>query len=607
MTAQFSRHTEKHSTRKARAAQLLLMTAGFILFLAPGLLLTNSVEASPNSQINATPTAPTAPTAPTPTFDPKRLERPAVPEVRTQVDEGALIYWGICLACHGDYGQGLTDEWRYGAFGEDNNCWQSGCHAKRHPPEGFEIPKTLPIPPLSSAGALGRFENAQQLYDYVVVMMPWWKPNSLGSEKAWQVTAYLLKMKNSLPEGIVLNETNASAVPVHRHISYPQHQNTYVYLFVGTLLLGLFGFVARDFIAQQENASNADRPSAPARPSFVAHLHPPTIPVLQARWRFTLGAGGMAVFLCLVLTITGLLEMFYYAPTTEKAAITVETITNFVPFGALIRNLHYWSAQLLVIVAFIHLARVVFTGAYGTPRRFNFLLGLGLFVFVVLLDFTGYILRWDEGIRWALTAGTNLLKSVPYVGSNLYIFVVGGSEPGSAALIRFYSWHIFVLSLVGGFFMIWHLFRVRRDGGISVPPAAQRADTKRISRYELLKREIVGMFVGFIILIVLSTLFPAPIAPPIRESTLLNAESSAPWFFLWVQQLLKLGAPFLLGVLLPLTLLILLGAIPYIFTNIKPNELGRWFPRSGRVVQVLFIILVIFILTFTLLSILKVP
>ena len=361
-------HTsQKQNPRKARHIYLLIMALGFILFLAPGLLLTKTVGASPDLQTDATPTVSPAPT---PTFDPKRLDKPVAPAVRAQVDEGAEIYWGICMACHGDYGQGLTDEWRFGGFGEDGNCWQSGCHGKNHPPHGFEIPKSvLPIPALSSAGSLWRFENAQQLYDYVVVMMPWWNPNSLTPERAWQVTAYLLKMQKSLPEGIVLNDTNASAVPVHRHISYPQNQNTAVYFFVGTLLLGLFGFVARDFIVQRENASNADRPSAPVRPSFVAHLHPPTIPALQARWRFTLGAGGMAVFLCLVLTITGLLEMFYYIPTTESAAISVETITNFVPFGALIRNLHYWSAQLLVIVALIHLARVIFTGAYSAETE----------------------------------------------------------------------------------------------------------------------------------------------------------------------------------------------------------------------------------------------
>jgi quinol-cytochrome oxidoreductase complex cytochrome b subunit len=224
---------------------------------------------------------------------------------------------------------------------------------------------------------------------------------------------------------------------------------------------------------------------------------------------------------------------------------------------------------------------------------------------VILLDFTGFGLRWDEGIRWALTAGTNLLKSIPYVGTSLYVFVVGGREAGPAALIRFYSWHIYVLSLVCGGVLIWHLFRVRRDGGISTAPVTERENTTRITRSVLLKREVLGMFVGGIVLLLLSTLMPAPIASPIRGSTILNADSSAPWFFLWVQQLLKSGDPFLLGVLVPLTVIVFLGAMPYVFKDVKQNELGYWFPRSGRIVQLLFIIIAVIIVALTMLSILK--
>jgi quinol-cytochrome oxidoreductase complex cytochrome b subunit len=295
--------------------------------------------------------------------------------------------------------------------------------------------------------------------------------------------------------------------------------------------------------------------------------------------------------------------MFYYIPTPEKAAISVETIVSFVPLGAFVRNLHYWSAQMLVVVALIHLARVIFTGAYSAQRKFNFLLGLALLIFIVLLDFTGYVLRWDEGIRWALTAGTNLLKSIPWVGNELYVFVVGGREPGPAALLRFYSWHIYVLSLVGGFFIVWHLFRVRRDGGIAFAPV--RENTNRITRTDLLKREVVGMFIVGIILLIVAVFMPAPLAPPIRGSTILDADSSAPWFFLWVQQLLKSGDPFLMGVLLPLLVIIFIGAMPYILKDVKQNELGYWFPRSGRIAQLVFTIIAVIIMALTILSIIN--
>ncbi|HEY5158484.1 MAG TPA: cytochrome b N-terminal domain-containing protein, partial [Anaerolineales bacterium] len=232
------------------------------------------------------------------------------------------------------------------------------------------------------------------------------------------------------------------------------------------------------------------------RPSFIHHLHPPTIPARQARLRYTLAAGGLALFCMLVLLVTGILEMFYYIPTPDQAGSSIQTLTFLVPYGGLVRNLHYWSAQLLVVVTLVHLIRVIFTGSYAPPRRFNYLLGMGLLVLVVLLDFTGYVLRWDDGIRWALVAGTNLVRSIPLIGGGFYSILVGGSQPGPATLIRFYSWHIFGLTLAAGILVAWHAFRVRRDGGIAVPPPALRTDHNRITRYELVRREVLAMLLA---------------------------------------------------------------------------------------------------------------
>lgn len=549
---------------------------------------------------------PSATALPTQTVNP--LDPPIVSDTPTQVEQGSQIFWGVCMACHGDKGQGLTDEWREVAFGEDKDCWTSKCHASNHPPQGFEFPHTVPA--LVGGGRLGRFASAQQLYDYVVAMMPWWNPASLTPEKGWQVTAYLLKMNGTLPDGITLDATVASAIPVHRQLVPPQDDTAFALIFASILGLAMLGLVGQEALRRRPLASLADLPTAGRqkerahRPSFITHLHPPSIPAAQARWRYTLGAGGMAVFLSLILVVTGLLEMFYYIPTPDQAAVSIETIHFFIPLGALIRNLHYWSAQLLVIVAGLHLLRVIFTGAYTAPRRFNYLLGLGLFVFVLLLDFTGYVLRWDEGIRWALTAGTNLLSSIPLMGANVYQFVVGGSQVGPSTLIRFYTWHIFALASVAGFVLIWHLFRVRRDGGIAAPPPAQRESPQRITRVELVRREVLGMFVAGILLILLSNFMPAPLAAPIRGNPTLATDTRAPWFFLWVQQLLKLGDPFLLGVLVPLGAVILLALIPYILPGSAPHELGRWFPRSGRMAQILISLLTLLLLGLTLLALL---
>ncbi len=335
------------------------------------------------------------------------------------------------------------------------------------------------------------------------------------------------------------------------------------------------------------------------RPSFFHHLHPPTIPAYQARWRYTLGAGGTAIFLLLVVGITGVLEMFYYVPTPDQAAQSIQLISYLVPFGGLVRNLHFWSAQLLVIVAAVHLARVVFTGAYAPPRRFNYLLGLALFVCALLLDFTGYVLRWDQGIQWALVVGTNLIKTIPLLGRGLYILLIGGDQPGLPSLIRFYAWHIFGLSLCIAILAAWHAFRVRRDGGIAVPPPNLRLDHKRISRDRLVRREVLAMLLSGAALILLAATIPAPIAPPISEITDVSVEARAPWFFLWVQQMLKWGDPFLWGILAPLILLAILALIPYVFPKPADGELGRWFPPSNRLAQIVLALMALFVILLT--------
>jgi quinol-cytochrome oxidoreductase complex cytochrome b subunit len=315
----------------------------------------------------------------------------------------------------------------------------------------------------------------------------------------------------------------------------------------------------------------------------------------------------MAVFLTMVVGATGILEMYYYIPTPEHAALSVQTITYLVPFGGLVRSLHYWSAQLLLVVMGFHLLRVFFTGAYSGPRRFNNLLGIALLAGGVMLDFTGYMLRWDQGIQWALVVGTNLLKTIPAVGDALYIIITGGAELGSATLIRFYSWHVFGVTLPFVVLAVWHIFRVRRDGGIAVPPPALRTDHQRTSRHELVRREVLAALLAGAALMLLAMARPAPIAAPITDVRGLTADAAAPWFFLWVQQLLKWGDAFVLGVLVPLVLLGLLGALPYVLRGPAPAELGRWFPRSGRAIQVLVGLIAVALAALTALALLRAP
>jgi quinol-cytochrome oxidoreductase complex cytochrome b subunit len=286
----------------------------------------------------------------------------------------------------------------------------------------------------------------------------------------------------------------------------------------------------------------------------------------------------------------------------ERAAISVETITILVPFGGLTRNLHFWSAQGLVIVTFIHLLRIVLTGAYARQRRLNYLIGLGMLILTLLLDFTGYVLRWDEGIRWALIVGTNLLKTIPFIGDAIYQLVVGGPTPGSSSIERFYTWHIFVLTL--GFIILgaWHIFRTRRDGGIAIPPPSLRKDNTRITRFELVRREVSLMLVAGVVILLISAVFPAPMERPITQATAELGDARAPWFFLWVQELLKFGDPFFWGVLFPILALVLMGILPYVFPEAKEGEVGSWLPSGNRFAQVIAVTLLLAFIILTLVS-----
>jgi quinol-cytochrome oxidoreductase complex cytochrome b subunit len=181
---------------------------------------------------------------------------------------------------------------------------------------------------------------------------------------------------------------------------------------------------------------------------------------------------------------------------------------------------------------------------------------------------------------------------------------VGGGEACSTALVRFYTWHIFGLTILAVILAFWHAFRVRRDGGIALPPPHLRMANTRISRNELVRREGLAMLLVGALLILLASLLPAPIAPAMTETPVLTAEARAPWFFLWVQQMLKWGDPFLWGVVIPLALLTVLGLIPYVFPGPVGSDIGRWFPKSNRLAQAAAGGVALLVIVLTLLSLL---
>ena len=181
--------------------------------------------------------------APTPTPRPERLTAPGMPEKNpSQADHGAQVYYQVCMACHGDMGQGLTDEWR-AIWQEDSNCWQPECHGPDHPSHGFQIEKTC-CPAVFGENTLARFDNAQELFIYNSEQMPWWNPGYLTKEEFWQVTAYMIRTHGAMPDEVTLDEGNASIFYLRPEKPLPGDRRPDIWFVSGilTLVAGLLLF-----------------------------------------------------------------------------------------------------------------------------------------------------------------------------------------------------------------------------------------------------------------------------------------------------------------------------------------------------------------------------
>ena len=199
------------------------------------------------------------------------------------------------------------------------------------------------------------------------------------------------------------------------------------------------------------------------------HLHPTRIHKTHVKITHTYCLGGLSFFLFLGLTVTGVLLMFYYVPSVERAYTDIAALETNVRYGSLMRNMHRWMAHGMVLTVLLHMMRVFYTGAYKPPREFNWVVGVILLILTLLLSFTGYLLPWDQLALWAITVGTNMVGSAPVLGDSVVFVMRGGFEVGPNALIRFYTLHVIGLPLVAAIFMAVHFWRIRRDGGMARP------------------------------------------------------------------------------------------------------------------------------------------
>jgi quinol-cytochrome oxidoreductase complex cytochrome b subunit len=371
--------------------------------------------------------------------------------------------------------------------------------------------------------------------------------------------------------------------------------------------------------------------------NFLYHIHSTRVHLHSLRFATTWGLGVAALTSFLVALVTGVLLMIYYTPSTELAYQSVKDIHYIVPTGRFIRNLHRWSAHIMVITVILHAVRVFFTASYKKPREFNWLIGLGLLVLTLGLSFTGYLLPWDQLAYWAATIGSNIASSPRELTNALGVtswfdpgglnkeLLLGADDVGQPALTRFYLLHVMILPIGLVWLIAVHFWRIRKDGGLArpddetlrregkLPAEAPGADATRLANasfqrngktYGLMalvrgRTPVVGrgpentvpayprafraeMAVAMTVVAICLILAFYSDAPLKEKANPLVPENpaKAPWYFLGIQELVSYSA-FMGGVALPALVVFGLALIP--FLDRRRETGGVWFSgKEGR-------------------------
>ncbi|MCS6806646.1 MAG: cytochrome b N-terminal domain-containing protein [Acidobacteriota bacterium] len=382
--------------------------------------------------------------------------------------------------------------------------------------------------------------------------------------------------------------------------------------------------------------------------NFFLHIHPVKVHRHTLRPTYTFGLGLISFFLFLILTVTGILLMFYYVPSTTQAYDRMLDLRGSVAFGTFLRNMHRWSAHGMVAAVFLHMCRVFFTGSYQSPREFNWVIGVLLFLVTLFMSFTGYLLPWDQLAFWAITVGTSIAAYAPVFGQEIRFLLLGDNTVGQEALLRFYVLHVAVLPLILSLLVAVHFWRIRKDGGLSRPPEADTELFESQAQTDEPVREIepasatlaagVGAPVGdtttgmmgvvkrrygiqglvrgpfttignvpdnsvfswphlfmaelfvFVLtvagVLVVSFFFAAPLEEPVNVQHPPNP-AKAPWYFLGLQEMVSYSA-FWGGVGIPTIEVLILLLVPYIDRRVR--GVGRWFARERLLPNTLFLI-----------------
>jgi len=371
----------------------------------------------------------------------------------------------------------------------------------------------------------------------------------------------------------------------------------------------------------RHGAPTSDRARSQAVASnFFLHIMSVRTHQHSLRFLTTVGLGVITLVLFLLLTLTGILLMVYYKPAVDQAYSSMKDIIFVVPAGRFMRNIHRWSAHVMVACVILHMARVFYTSAYKKAREFNWVLGMGLFVLTLLLSFTGYLLPWDQLAFWAITVGSNIAQSPQEVTDALGItqyfdpggltkeLLLGAHYVGQEALIRFYVLHVIVLPLALSIVLALHFWRIRKDGGLARPsetvparPLGSDADGSvktwglmglMKGRTPVVDRELantIPAYPNLLYAIAALTVFTTAVMlllgyfadAPLREMAnplVPENPAKAPWYFLGLQELVGYSA-FMGGVGIPGIVVVGLALIPYL--DRQHEEIGLWF--SGQI------------------------
>ena len=306
--------------------------------------------------------------------------------------------------------------------------------------------------------------------------------------------------------------------------------------------------------------------------NIILHLHPTRVPAPALKFTYTWGLGGLSALLVLILITTGILLMFRYDASVERAYASIQLLETQVLFGSMLRGIHHWSANLLLITVFLHMLRVFFTGSFKKGRATNWIIGIILLLLVVSFNFTGYLLPWDQLAYWAITVATSLLAYLPIVGNALTTFLLGGPEVGQATLRNFYAIHVAVLPAIMILIMSYHFWRIRKGGDISQPERKEKVAKVTTIPY-LVQIEVaaaVALIAGIVLWVMLA---PTPLEALANPAHPPNPAKAA-WYFLGLQELLLHMHP-LAAVLLPGFILLGLTLVP--FWDRRSDDIGVYF------------------------------